>query len=73
MAGRTDSFSQVTKSGGRAIVIGMGTLIHTLPIAEASSREIDITPTWRYANCYPQSIEIMEALNATLRWRRFPK
>lgn len=37
----------------------MGTPNHTLPISEASAREIDLIPTWRYARCYPEAIELM--------------
>ena len=32
-----------------------------LPISDASAREIDLIPTWRYAGCYPQALELMEA------------
>lgn len=39
----------------------MGTPNHTLPISEAFSREIDLIPTWRYANAYPRAIEIATA------------
>lgn len=39
----------------------MGTPNHTLPISEAFSREIDLVPTWRYANTYPRAIEIATA------------
>lgn len=46
------------------MLVGMGFPYHTLPIAEASAREIDLIPTWRYANCYPRSLEIMEALKS---------
>lgn len=38
----------------------MGTPNHLLPISEASAREIDIIPTWRYADCYPLAMEIMQ-------------
>lgn len=38
----------------------MGTPNHLLPISDASAREIDIIPVWRYANCYPAAIEIMQ-------------
>lgn len=43
------------------MLVGMGVPNHTLPIAEASAREVDIVPTWRYADCYPRSMEIMES------------
>jgi len=38
----------------------MGTPNHLIPISEASAREVDVIPVWRYANCYPRAIEIME-------------
>ena len=38
----------------------MGTPNIMLPISEASAREVDLIPTWRYANCYPQALELME-------------
>jgi L-iditol 2-dehydrogenase len=37
----------------------MGTPNVVMPIAEASAREIDIVPTWRYANCYPQALQVL--------------
>jgi L-iditol 2-dehydrogenase len=39
----------------------MGTPNIVLPISEASAREIDLIPIWRYAGCYPQALEILEA------------
>jgi L-iditol 2-dehydrogenase len=50
---------KATKAGGKTILVGMGTPHHLLPISEASAREVDIVPVWRYANCYPRAIEIM--------------
>lgn len=41
-------------------MVGMGTPNHLLPVSEASAREVDIVPVWRYANCYPRAIEIMQ-------------
>lgn len=40
----------------------MGTAIQTWPIAELTSREINVVSVWRYVNCYPRAIEIMEAV-----------
>lgn len=37
----------------------MGTPNHTLPISDASAREIDLIPSWRYANCYTTAIDMM--------------
>ena len=38
----------------------MGTPNHLLHISDASAREVDVVPVWRYANCYPRAIEIMQ-------------
>ncbi|KAJ9613253.1 hypothetical protein H2200_003195 [Cladophialophora chaetospira] len=49
------------KSGGRVMLVGMGTPNHTLPLSEAGSREIDLMPTWRYAHCYEEAMEVLYA------------
>ncbi|OQU97217.1 Alcohol dehydrogenase GroES-like domain-containing protein [Cladophialophora immunda] len=48
-----------TKSGGRVMLVGMGTPNHTLPLSEAGAREVDLMSTWRYANCYEEAIDLM--------------
>lgn len=40
----------------------MGTPNHTLPLSEAGAREIDLMPTWRYANCYGEAMGIMSVV-----------
>ena len=40
----------------------MGFPNHTLPLSEAGNREIDLMPTWRYAHCYREAIDIMSAV-----------
>ncbi|QKX54419.1 uncharacterized protein TRUGW13939_01505 [Talaromyces rugulosus] len=47
-----------SKPGGRVVLVGMGTPNHTLPISEVSAKEIDLIPTWRYADAYPRAIEV---------------
>ncbi|KAH8691364.1 alcohol dehydrogenase [Talaromyces proteolyticus] len=47
-----------TKSGGRVVFVGMGTPNCTMPVSEILAKEIDLIPTWRYANAYPRAIEI---------------
>lgn len=44
------------------MLVGMGTPNHTLPLSEAGAREIDLIPTWRYAHCYGEAMEIMSAV-----------
>ncbi|KAL2855685.1 chaperonin 10-like protein [Aspergillus pseudodeflectus] len=51
-----------TDSGGKVVLIGMGTATQTLPVSELTGREIDIVAVWRYANCYPRAIEIMTSM-----------
>jgi L-iditol 2-dehydrogenase len=41
------------------MLVGMGTPNHTLPLSEAGAREIDLMPTWRYADCYEEAISLM--------------
>lgn len=45
------------------MLVGMGTPNHTLPLSEAGAREIDLMPTWRYADCYKEAIEVICAAN----------
>lgn len=44
------------------MLVGMGTPNHTLPLSEIGAREIDLMPTWRYANCYGEAMDIMSAI-----------
>ncbi len=43
------------------MLIGMGTPIQTLPISAAALREVDLCGVFRYANAYPESIEVLSA------------
>jgi L-iditol 2-dehydrogenase len=43
-------------SGGRLVLVGMGSPIQTLPLGAAALREVDIIGVFRYANCYPAAI-----------------
>ncbi|OQE22901.1 hypothetical protein PENFLA_c012G03828 [Penicillium flavigenum] len=55
---------QAATNGGNVVLVGMGTAIQTWPIAELTGREINVVSVWRYANCYPRAIEIMEGVRA---------
>ncbi|PHH60756.1 hypothetical protein CDD81_1294 [Ophiocordyceps australis] len=48
-----------SKPGGRVMLIGMGTPILTLPMSAAALREIDLVGVFRYANVYPQALELL--------------
>ncbi|GIJ86523.1 hypothetical protein Asppvi_005412 [Aspergillus pseudoviridinutans] len=55
-------------NGGQVVLVGMGTAIQSWPVAEITGREINIVSVWRYINCYPRAIEILEAVkNKTLK------
>ena len=49
-----------TKSGGKVMLIGMGTPVQTLPVSAAALREVDIVGVFRYANTYPEGIELLQ-------------
>ncbi|KAJ5039940.1 hypothetical protein NUH16_009737 [Penicillium rubens] len=55
---------EATTNGGNVVLVGMGTAIQTWPIAELTGREINVVSVWRYVNCYPRAIEIMEGVRA---------
>ncbi|KAK8067691.1 alcohol dehydrogenase GroES-like domain-containing protein [Apiospora saccharicola] len=55
-----------TQAGGKIMIIGMGTPIQTLPISAAALREVDLLGVFRYANNYPEVINMLSAKNATL-------
>lgn len=40
-------------------MIGMGTPMHLLPVSAAALREVDILGVFRYANTYPEGIEMV--------------
>lgn len=50
----------VTKSGGTLLLVGMGGLVSSLPLADAAIREVDVRGTFRYANSYGRAIRLIE-------------
>lgn len=48
-----------TKPGGKAIMVGMGTPIQTVPLSAAHLREVDILGIFRYANTYQTGIRLL--------------
>ncbi|KAK8109578.1 hypothetical protein PG999_007715 [Apiospora kogelbergensis] len=55
-----------TQAGGKIMIIGMGTPIQTLPISAAALREVDLIGVFRYANNYPEVINMLSAKNSSL-------
>ncbi|KAF4653801.1 hypothetical protein FOZ61_008673 [Perkinsus olseni] len=52
---------KVTKSGGVVCLVGMGAPDMTLPILNASVREVDVKGVFRYRNTYPTCIELISS------------
>lgn len=48
-----------TKRGGIVVCVGMGKPDVTLPILEASIKEVDIRGVFRYCNTYPTALELV--------------
>ncbi|MCJ1469313.1 hypothetical protein MMC07_007946 [Pseudocyphellaria aurata] len=55
----TQSAIYATRAGGKTIIVGMGSPVQTLPLSAALSREVDIIGTYRYANTYPNAIDLV--------------
>lgn len=41
------------------MIVGMGSPMTNVPLMAASSREVDLLGVFRYANTYPEAIEIL--------------
>lgn len=52
---------QATKSGGCAVLIGMGKAEMTLPLASALIREVDIKGVFRYVNDYETALAMVSS------------
>lgn len=50
---------QNAKSGGKVILIGMGTSNALIPISNAATREVDIIGSFRYADTYKEALELL--------------
>lgn len=48
------------------MIIGMGNPVQTLPISAASLREVDLVGVFRYANAYPEVIQLLAAEDKSL-------
>jgi len=51
-------------TGGRVMLIGMGTRAAYIPLSTAALREIDILGSFRYADTYPEAIAMLSSKSA---------
>ncbi|XP_032514523.2 sorbitol dehydrogenase-like [Danaus plexippus] len=56
-----------TKSGGCAVLVGMGSPEVTLPLAGAMAREVDIRGIFRYVNEYPIALSLVSSGQINLK------
>ena len=49
----------MTKSGGVFIQVGVGSDEVSIPAIDAAVREVDIKGVFRYANCFPISLNLV--------------
>jgi L-iditol 2-dehydrogenase len=52
---------QAAATGGKVMLIGMGTRNVTLPLSSAALREVDIQGSFRYANTYPAALGLLSS------------
>jgi len=52
---------QAAITGGKVMLVGMGSRNVLLPLSTAAVREVDIHGSFRYANTYPTAIELLSS------------
>lgn len=62
----TQTAIYATRPGGKIVIVGMGNPIQTLPLSAAALREVDILGTFRYADAYPEAIELVSSQTSQL-------
>jgi L-iditol 2-dehydrogenase len=58
---------QTAATGGRVMLIGMGTRVAYLPLSTAALREVDILGSFRYADTYPEALSLLSSPSSRLR------
>lgn len=52
---------QAAMTGGKVMLIGMGTRNIMLPLSTAALREVDIQGSFRYCNTYPEALKLLSS------------
>lgn len=64
-----------TRSGGVVVLVGLGAEMTTVPLVNASVREVDIRGVFRYCNTWPMAIAMLAAKKVNVKplvTHRFP-
>lgn len=64
-----------TTSGGTLVLVGLGSEMITVPLVEASTREVDIKGVFRYCNTWPMAISMLASKSLNVKplvTHRFP-
>ncbi|KAL2077137.1 hypothetical protein ACEWY4_026641 [Coilia grayii] len=64
-----------TRSGGVAVMVGLGAEMTTIPLVNAAVREVDIRGVFRYCNTWPMAIAMLASKKVNVRplvTHRFP-
>lgn len=57
----TRTVKQAAVTGGKVMLVGMGTRNVMLPLSSAALREVDIQGSFRYANTYVDALSLLAA------------
>lgn len=54
-----NNFVKAAITGGKIMLVGMGTCNVMLPLSAAATREVDVHGSFRYANTYPTALALL--------------
>ncbi|KAI7847929.1 sorbitol dehydrogenase-like protein [Circinella umbellata] len=57
----------LTKSGGSAVLVGLGATTQTLPVVDITVRQVNVKGVFRYCNRYPRAISMLTKGNIDVK------